>query len=433
MQERLQEEKVFKDPVHRYVHVRDALIWDLINAREFQRLRRIRQLGTSYVTFHGAEHSRFNHSLGVYEIMRRVLSNFNRRSNFSITEEERLLCLSAALLHDIGHGPFSHSFEKVFHTDHEEWTQRILTGDTQVNAVLRRVSDDFPVKVAQMIGKTYPNKLLVSLISSQIDADRMDYLLRDAYYTGTSYGSFDLERILRVLKPYDDKVVIKHTGMHAVEDYIAARYQMYWQVYFHRVTRSAEVILRNIFARVRDLHQEGYRFAHNPKRFMPLFSETMTLAEYITLDEATVMYYMSEWSEEKDFVLQDLCRRFMDRRLFKYVEHDENADNQQEMQELKELFAAIGIDSNYYLGVDSPSDLPYDVYRSGEEGERTPIYLLMPDGSLEELSRCSIIVEAISGKRRYDHKLYFPLDFLEDGTRDPAIVREIKRRLRIQL
>lgn len=431
MMGRLQEEKVFKDPVHRYVHVRDTLIWDLINAREFQRLRRIRQLGTSYVTFHGAEHSRFNHSLGVYEIMRRILSNFSRRSNFMITEEERLLCLSAALLHDIGHGPFSHSFEKVFHTDHEEWTQRILTGDTQVNAVLRRVSDDFPTKVAQMIGKTYPNKLLVSLISSQIDADRMDYLLRDAYYTGTSYGSFDLERILRVLKPYEDKVVIKHTGMHAVEDYIAARYQMYWQVYFHRVTRSAEVILRNIFARVRHLHESGYSFVHNPKRFMPLFTDTMTLEEYITLDEATVMYYMSEWSEESDEVLSDLCRRFMDRRLFKYVEHDENADNSQEMQELKDLFARIGIDPDYYLGVDSPSDLPYDVYRSGEEGERTPIYLLMPDGHLEELSRCSVIVEAISGKRRYDHKLYFPLDFLEDGTRNPAVVQEIKRRLRI--
>ncbi|WCN38016.1 HD domain-containing protein [Aneurinibacillus uraniidurans] len=431
MMGRLQEEKVFKDPVHRYVHVRDTLIWDLINAREFQRLRRIRQLGTSYVTFHGAEHSRFNHSLGVYEIMRRILSNFSRRSNFMITEEERLLCLSAALLHDIGHGPFSHSFEKVFHTDHEEWTQRILTGDTQVNTVLRQVSDDFPAKVAQMIGKTYPNKLLVSLISSQIDADRMDYLLRDAYYTGTSYGSFDLERILRVLKPYEDKVVIKHTGMHAVEDYIAARYQMYWQVYFHRVTRSAEVILRNIFARVRHLHESEYSFVHNPKRFMPLFNDTMTLEEYITLDEATVMYYMSEWSEESDEVLRDLCRRFMERRLFKYVEHDENADNPQEMQELKDLFAEIGIDPDYYLGVDSPSDLPYDVYRSGEEGERMPIYLLMPDGHLEELSRCSVIVEAISGKRRYDHKLYFPLDFLEDGTRNPAVVQEIKRRLRI--
>ncbi|BAU26416.1 hypothetical protein DFP93_11430 [Aneurinibacillus soli] len=429
MMGRLQEEKVFKDPVHRYVHVRDTLIWNLINAREFQRLRRIRQLGTSYVTFHGAEHSRFNHSLGVYEIMRRILSNFSRRSNFVITEEERLLCLSAALLHDIGHGPFSHSFEKVFHTDHEEWTQRILTGNTQVNAVLRRVSDDFPEKVAQMIGKTYPNKLLVSLISSQIDADRMDYLLRDSYYTGTSYGSFDLERVLRVLKPYEDKVVIKHTGMHAVEDYIAARYQMYWQVYFHRVTRSAEVILRNIFARVRYLHESGYSFVHNPKRFMPLFSGTMTIEEYIALDEATVLYYMSEWSEEADEVLRDLCHRFMDRRLFKYVEHDENADNPQEMQELKNLFAAIGIDPDYYLGVDSPSDLPYDVYRSGEEGERTPIYLLMPDGDLKELSRCSVIVEAISGKRRYDHKLYFPLDFLEDGTRDQAIVQEIKRRL----
>lgn len=432
MAERLSEEKVFKDPVHRYIHVRDGLIWDLIGASEFQRLRRIRQLGTSYVTFHGAEHSRFNHSLGVYEIMRRLLAQFTRRISFSFSEEERLLCLSAALLHDIGHGPYSHSFEKVFHTDHEYWTQRIIEGDTQVNRTLRSISEDFPRKVAAVIGKTYENPMVTSLISSQVDADRMDYLLRDTYYTGTNYGSFDMERILRVLRPYGDRIVVKSTGMHAVEDYIVARYQMYWQVYFHRVTRSAEVILRKIFERARDLYRDGYAFRWKPVHFIPLFEHTITLEQYLALDEPTVMFYMNEWCKEQDEILRDLSQRFMNRRLFKYVEYGEKVGSAEWKQGIDELFHAIGINPVYYLGVDSPSDLPYDVYRSGEDGDRTPIYLLMPDGSLEELSKCSVIVESISGKRRYDHKLYYPLDFLEDGTRDPKIVAEIKRCLRVQ-
>ncbi|WP_317950591.1 HD domain-containing protein, partial [Rossellomorea marisflavi] len=185
--QKLHEEKVFKDPVHRYVHVKDRVIWDLIGTKEFQRLRRIRQLGTTYLTFHGAEHSRFNHSLGVYEIIRRIIDDvFAGRPEWS--DDERLLSLCAALLHDLGHGPFSHSFEKVFHMDHEHFTQAIILGDTEVNQVLRKVAKNFPKHVAEVIAKTYKNKLVVSLISSQIDADRMDYLQRDAYFTGVSYG-----------------------------------------------------------------------------------------------------------------------------------------------------------------------------------------------------------------------------------------------------
>ncbi len=265
----LAEEKVFKDPVHRYIHVRDELIWKLIGTKEFQRLRRIRQLGTTYLTFHGAEHTRFNHSLGVYEITRRILEEFKGRPHWN--EEERLLALAAALLHDIGHGPFSHSFEKAFQTDHEEWTRAIILGRTEVNQILLKVGADFPKAVADVIEKTYANKLLTSIISSQIDADRMDYLLRDAYYTGVSYGHFDMERILRVMRPMEDQVVIKLSGMHAVEDYIMSRYQMYWQVYFHPVTRSAEVILSKILKRVKNLYEKGYSFKQPPKHFYSFF------------------------------------------------------------------------------------------------------------------------------------------------------------------
>ncbi|MBH0230543.1 HD domain-containing protein [Halobacillus yeomjeoni] len=409
--ERLSEEKVFKDPVHRYVHVRDRVIWDLIGTAEFQRLRRVKQLGTSYLTFHGAEHSRFNHSLGVYEIVRRIIENFKDRPNWD--HEERLLCLSAALLHDLGHGPFSHSFEKVFKLDHEYFTQAILLGDTEVNQVLRKVEPDFPKKVADVINKTYPNKLVVSLISSQIDADRMDYLQRDAYFTGVSYGHFDMERILRVMRPMEDQVVVKESGMHAVEDYIMSRYQMYWQVYFHPVTRSAEVILSKILHRAKELYDKGYKFKLKPIHFLSFFAGQPTLKEYLALDESVTLYYFQMWMEEEDEVLSDLCTRFVHRRLFKYIEFNPNSQ-MNEWMELYKLFSKAGLNPDYYLVVDSSSDLPYDFYRPGEEGERLPIHLLQPNQELRELSRLSDIVESISGKKRTDHKLYFPLDRLEE-------------------
>src|SRR5690554_2491788 len=348
----LDEEKVFKDPVHRYIHVKDELIWELIGTKEFQRLRRIRQLGTTYLTFHGAEHTRFNHSLGVYEVMRRIVENMEKIESWD--EEERLVSLSAALLHDIGHGPFSHSIEKVFHTDHEEWTRKIILGDTQINQVLREMGDDFPNKVADVIGKTYSNKLVISLISSQIDADRMDYLLRDAFYTEVSYGQFDMERILRVMRPNEDQAVFKHSGMHAVEDYIMSRYQMYWQVYFHPVTRSAEVILRKIFQRAKKLFEEGYNFHNDPKHFTTLFSSEITLEDYLKLDESIILYYFQEWQHENDPILNDLCRRFMDRHLFKYVECDPSKQ-MAIWTELNELFRRVGLDPDYYLIIDSSS------------------------------------------------------------------------------
>ncbi|WP_026570818.1 HD domain-containing protein [Sediminibacillus sp. JSM 1682029] len=409
--EQLSEEKVFKDPVHRYIHVKDQVIWDLIGTREFQRLRRIKQLGTSFLTFHGAEHSRFNHSLGVYEIVRRILFNFENRPNWN--NDERLLCLCAALLHDLGHGPFSHSFEKVFKLDHEDFTKKIVLGDTEINKILQRVGKGFAQDVADVINKTYENKLVVSLISSQIDADRMDYLQRDAYFTGVSYGHFDMERILRVMRPTEDQVVIKQTGMHAVEDYIMSRYQMYWQVYFHPVTRSAEVILSKILHRAKYLYEQNYQFKQKPTHFLSFFAENVDLEEYLRLDESIVLYYFQAWLEEDDTVLRDLCERFINRRLFKYIEFNPN-QQMTEWMELYKLFQAIDIDPEYYLVVDSSSDLPYDFYRPGEEEERLPIHLLQPkNDELKELSRQSDIVEAISGKKRTDHKLYFPLDVLE--------------------
>lgn len=420
--QKLAEEKVFKDPVHRYIHVRDQVIWDLVNSREFQRLRRIKQLGTSYLVFHGAEHSRFNHSLGVYEIVRRISDDiFHGRPEWD--ESERLVVLCAALLHDLGHGPFSHSFEKVFQVDHEEFTREILLGDTEVHQILIKVGEDFPKKVAEVIAKTYGNKQVVSLISSQIDADRMDYLQRDAYYTGVSYGHFDMERILRVMRPVEDQVVIKSSGMHAVEDYIMSRYQMYWQVYFHPVARSAEVILRKILQRAKELSETGYKFEQPPTHFLSFFDRSFSLQDYLALDEGVLMTYFQLWIKERDPILSDLSDRFVNRRLFQYVDFDPGKDYRK-LGELALLFKQAGINPEYYLIDDSTSDLPYDFYRPGEEEERLPIHLLMPSGEIKELSRLSQIVDAISGKRRTDYKLYFPAELLIDGKKK-AIKQQI--------
>lgn len=427
-EKQLNEVKVFKDPVHRYVSVQDQVIWDLIAAPEFQRLRRVKQLGTTYLTFHGAEHSRFNHSLGVYEIVRKIINQFEHYPEWN--KEERLLCLCAALLHDLGHGPFSHSFEKVFELDHEHFTKQIILGDTVVHQVLERVEEGFSEKVASVIAKTYEDKLVVSLISSQIDADRMDYLQRDAYYTGVSYGHFDMERILRVMRPTKEQVVIKSTGMHAVEDYIMSRYQMYWQVYFHPVSSSAEVILTKIFQRTKELYKKSYSFKLEPTHFISFFNKEVSVEEYLKLDESVVNYYFQLWQEEADPILSDLCARFMNRRLFKYIEFN-MAEREEEWLALRDLFVEAGIDPDYYLAIHSSWDLPYDVYQSGEE-MRVPIYLQMPNNELKELSQHSSVVESISRKKRTDQKLYYPADFIANLPEDSDIKKQIHALLSVE-
>ncbi|EHM68355.1 HD domain-containing protein [Staphylococcus pettenkoferi] len=402
----LPEEKVFKDPIHRYIHVKDQLIWDLIKTKEFQRLRRIKQLGTLYLSFHTAEHSRFGHSLGVYEIVRRMIdeSFFGREA---WDNADRPLALCAALLHDLGHGPFSHSFEKIFGTDHEAFTQAIITGDTEVNEVLSRVDADFPQEVADVINKTHDNKLVISMISSQIDADRMDYLQRDAYFTGVSYGQFDMERILRLMRPSKDEVLIKESGMHAVESFIMSRYQMYWQIYFHPVSRGGEVLLNNCLRRAKQLYDEGYQFTMTPTDFIPFFKNEMTIQEYVDLDEAVVVYYLKKWIHEDDPILSDLSRRFINRDLFKYMPFDGSIIT---ITELTDLFVQGGIDPNYYFVSESFSDLPYDYDRPGSN--RQPIHLLRRNGKIREISSQSLVISSITGINREDYKLYYPKELI---------------------
>ncbi|TMV44260.1 HD domain-containing protein [Paenibacillus mesophilus] len=421
----LMEEKVFKDPVHKYIYVQDETIWNLINTKEFQRLRRIRQLGTSFMTFHGAEHSRFSHSLGVYEVARRIISQFERNRYDDWPSEERLLCLCSALLHDIGHGPFSHSVEKVFGTHHEDWTCRLVLGDTEVNRVLTEADPELPQKVSDVICKSYGKEIVVGLISSQLDADRMDYLLRDAYYTGVHYGTFDLERILRVIRPHKGHIVVKESGMHAVEDYLMSRYQMYWQVYFHPVTRSSEIVLRKIFERAKRLHTDRYAFQFLMGPLVGLLDNEMTIEDYLTLDESYVQMTIMQWSKERDPILSDLCARFLNRRLFKYAALDDI--NEAMEHELRAGLLACGIDPEYYLEIDYLTELPYDVYRAGDEEESLPIWLLDGRNELVEISRKSDIIRSIGSIHGGKHHIYFPAELVRNA--ESCLSPEMRRLL----
>ncbi|MBF7124528.1 HD domain-containing protein [Pediococcus pentosaceus] len=422
--QRLPMEKVFRDPIHDYIYVQDQVILDLINTKEFQRLRRIHQLGTTSFVFHGAEHTRFSHSLGCYEVARRIVESFARNypsktpSDGLWNNDERLVTLCAALLHDIGHGAYSHTFEHIFNTDHEKFTTRIITDpQTEVNQVLRRIGPDFPTKVASVISHDYPNPQVVQLISSQIDADRMDYLLRDSYYTGTNYGNFDLTRILRVMRPYEHGIAFQMSGIHAVEDFIVSRFQMYVQVYFHSVSRSMEVILGHLLKLANQLYQSE-RANHRQRNFqphylMPFFDENFTLDDYLKLDDGVLNTYFLQWVDDEDPILSDLAHRFLDRVPLKSARITDQTRSL--LPELKQLVAEAGFDSEYYTAENDSYDSPYDAYDPTSKKPRTQIELMQSDGSLVELSTVSDLVRAISGKVSRDERFFFPKEMLIDS------------------
>lgn len=415
-------EKVFRDPVHNYIHINHQVILDLINSKEVQRLRRIKQLGTSSFTFHGAEHSRFSHSLGVYEITRRICNIFEQNySNKELKEDgwddsERLIALCAALLHDVGHGPYSHTFERIFHTNHEEITVAIITSpETEVYQILNRVEAGFPEKVASVITKTYPNPQVVQMISSQIDADRMDYLLRDAYYTGTKYGTFDLTRILRMIRPCKDGVVFSMDGMHAVEDYIVSRYQMYVQVYFHPSSRGMEVVLEHLLNRAHELFFEDSNLFYNTAQLLvPFFKKNFSLQDYLRLDDGVLTTAFNLWTEANDSILNDLSQRFLNRKPLKSCRFEPKTQDKL-VATMKKITEKAGFNPDYYTAINSSYDLPYDFYQPELEKHRTQIELQQNDGSLTELSKVSQLVAALAGQEQGDHRFYFPKEMVDQN------------------
>ena len=398
---RTDEEKVLRDPVHGYIHVSLQVVWDVINSAWFQRLRRIRQLGGAYVVYHCAEHSRFEHSLGVYEIVRRMVTEVRDIAE-ALNEREKVTVMLAALLHDIGHGPYSHALEGVTDTSHEEFTCRIIEEDTEITFILENCSTGLSKEVADVIRHKSANPLLTQLISSQLDADRFDYLLRDAYFTGTTYGEYDLERILRIMRVTDhNQLVVKESGVYAVENYIMARYHMYWQVYYHPVARSYECILHMLFTRLKDMGKDGIQ-ERAYSVFAPLIhGGTISLDDYFKMDEYTFGYGFQCLCECDDPIAADLAGRLRDRRLFTYAD-----SSPQTNRRIRDRLKKEGYDLRYYWGRDEVKQSPYVPYGSDHSGS---IFVRGNDGRTMELSNASnIVYSLIHGPGKDDNKVFYP-------------------------
>ena len=412
MFERTEEVMVMRDPIHGYIHVHYKVIWDCINAREFQRLRRIHQLGGDFQVYHTAEHTRFSHSLGVYEIVRRMVEEIEELSR-SLSEYEKCAAMLAGLLHDLGHGPFSHAFEAVSDCHHEQFTQRILLEDSEIHRILSAADVRLPQDVADIIGYRYKNDLLNQLVSGQLDADRMDYLLRDAYFTGTSYGTFDMERILRTIRIQDAHLAVKESGIHSVEDYIMARYHMYWQVYLHPVARSYEIMIALLFERMKTLWKQKPSFFAGLEMFTPFLSgERVAIEALFRLDEAAALYGFALLTQRSDPILRDLAARVLDRRLFAYTQ--EEADT---YAKICPIAKANGYDPQYYVHRDHVTQKPYSPYK-GRQGTHV-IWIVDEQGTLSELSEKSAIVSAlVDAKVKEQQLVYYPAElepFLTPG------------------
>ena len=398
------------DPVHGFIVVGERWILDLVGTPEFQRLRRIRQLGASYATYHGAEHTRFGHCLGAFHIMRTILRRLEHAGS-PVDEGTRTAALAAALLHDLGHGPLSHSLEGELTPGrgHEAWTLDILQGPTRVAAVLQALDPSLPGLVADILQRRYPLPWVSHLVSGQLDVDRMDYLLRDALFTGTGYGRYELDRIVHTLVLAGGRVVVLAKGLHAAEEYLLARYFMYWRVYLHKTTRALECMLRQAFRRARELWSAGRLPAEAVGRFAPFFAGRGSVAEYLALDDHDAFWALKGWASAPDPVLADLARRILDRDFLKPVFKEPQPDlDEAAIERAREVVAAGGWDPDHYCLVDRTGNVPYDAYAGGSAARTDPILVLDGSGRLEEISRVSPLIGSLSGRRLEAVNLYVP-------------------------
>jgi HD domain-containing protein len=400
---KLDETKVLKDPVHSYIHIHYEVIWNCLDSKEFQRLRRIRQLGGDFQVYPTAEHSRFSHSLGVYEIVRRMVTEVKSLC-VELTEYDKVCVMLAGLLHDVGHGPFSHAFENITNHSHEEYTAKIILGNTELNAILRNVSEKLPQDIVSIIQHTHENDILNQIVSGQLDADRMDYLLRDSYFTATSYGQFDLERILRTIRVRKTAegrkvIVVKYTGIHSVEDYIMARYQMYWQVYYHPVARSYEAVFIQLFNRLKDIFKGDKDYFEDMKVLVPFLEESeVSVDEYFKLDENSLLYCCALIQDKEDKIAADLARRLQNRNLFEYVDY-----NEENLAQIKNMLKENNLDECYYLRIENIEASVYSPYK----GRKILIEKL--NGDIVALEKASTIVESITkGQTKKEGTIFFP-------------------------
>jgi len=392
----LSTERTYHDPLHGAIALdgsdpTESLLIHLIDTPAFQRLRRVRQLGPASLTFHGAESSRFTHSIGVLALARRAFDRL--ASVYPQLQPYRVVVLCAALLHDIGHGPFSHTGEEVFGSNHEHWTSRILQESLPIRDALDATDSTLLEQILQVYLKKHPIPLVWQLVSSQLDCDRLDYLMRDSYFTGASYGRIDLDRILMAMRydPVTQQLVVARKGMTAVEHYLIVRYFMYAQVYNHPKNIAACWILHQAFVRARELLQQEMLEADDTvTAWLSGNCDRLPLHQYLAADDGVFTYHLQRWQTSADALLADLCRRFVDRDLPKAIDvtHLAQPERLTLLQTVQQQLKAVNVNAAYYAGLQVSLSRGYTLYQRG-------IKCQTPKG-LQELSALSPLVHTLT-------------------------------------
>ena len=447
--------KIFRDPIYDLIYFNkeeDAPILEIIDTPEFQRLRRIKQLGLSSYTYTSSNHDRFSHSIGVCFLAGIMIENLNFENaivkepdeTFTLDKKQvKLLVRLAAILHDIGHGPFSHAFERAIKSKvekhvsasiqiHEDYSIKILSTG-RIKSIIENIKDETIRKngikwVCDILEGTFAGpKWVKEIISSQFDADRIDYLLRDAYMCGVKYAAFDWEWIFRNMFIGDipgngEGILIDGSkGTHSLESFIVSRYHMYEQVYFHKTTRGFEAVINSIFKRIGFLLDNKLLTEKDflGPYFLNFLSDYNSIEDYLQLDDYYMISHFHHWSKTNtDPILKDLCRCFVDRQPFKMIKVNTNREEDIEtgMDEyhkiVKEYESKMGEKFEYYFLKDSYKDNPYkDTYLLSKAGASERIWL-SSGGKPKDLAEESTIINALRNKVLAVARIYVHRDYL---------------------
>lgn len=290
-----------RDVIHGDISIEEEVVKQLIETKEFQRLRNIKQLGLTYLAFPTTEHSRLMHSVGVYYLVTQLLDVLETKTGQAFEVKERLALQIACLLHDLGHGPFSHTSEEFFGFNHEDYTIKIIEDkDTQVNQVLTNYDESIIKEVVSFIKKTHHNPVLNSILSGTIDVDRMDYLMRDSYFAGVSYGEIDIQRIFNVIDIKDNSIVFHEKGVKALEDIIISRYNMFSQVYLNKKALAYEVLVAEILGELRTLVDSQFKLPYSIEKVLPFFDRNISVKDYLLADDLVFLTLINDLANLED-------------------------------------------------------------------------------------------------------------------------------------
>ena len=369
--------EIFNDPIYGFVYIQNPLIYKIIEHPYFQRLRRITQMGLSYLVYPGAHHTRFQHAIGCVFLMQKAIETL-RLKDIEISNEEEEALYIAILLHDIGHGPFSHTLENSFATgvDHEDISLQFM----------HKLNNEFDGKLSlaiQIFKNEYHKKYFYQLISSQLDVDRLDYLKRDSFYTGVTEGSINAERLITMLNVKDDALVIEEKGIYSVEKFIVARRLMYWMVYLHKTSLAAEYVLVKTIQRAKELIEKGVDLPMNVA-LQYFLSNKITqqnfsneaLINFSNLDDYDILSALKSWSHHSDYILSSLSRSIINRKLPKIEMQNQEFSNLYFEEKLNKTAQILPISENSLQYFVFKGEVKNKAYKHNEKG----IQMLMKNG-----------------------------------------------------